>query len=104
MSGSNRSLAARIAIRLLVALLATIALLLVLLPTIGPLFGFAFYLVLLWRCIKHDYQAAVIGGVAGLVVHGVEIATSGWSACPILMALNLILPALLVFAAVLARQ
>ena len=92
------------ALGLLAALVAINVVSLALLQTGGPLIGLALYAVLLWRWRRHDYQAAVVGGLAGLAVHVVEVATVGWSACPALMALNLILPTLLAPKAWLAGQ
>jgi hypothetical protein len=62
------------------------------------------YAVLLWRWRQRDYRAAVVGGLAGLAVHVVEVVTIGWSPYPALMALNLILPAVLAPVAWLAGQ
>jgi hypothetical protein len=65
---------------------------LALLRTGGPLIGLVLYAVLLRRWWQRDYRAAAVGGPAGLAVHVVEVVTMGWSAYPVLMALNLILP------------
>jgi hypothetical protein len=46
----------------------------------------------------------MVGGILGLAVHVVEVVMMGWSTYPILMALNLILPALLVPVAWLAGR
>jgi ABC-type Co2+ transport system permease subunit len=83
---------------LFVVLVAANATLWVLLRAGGPFIGTAFYAVLFavtWRGRPRDYQAAMVGGLVGLVVHAVEVALIGWSAYPTLMALNLVLPAVL---------
>lgn len=80
---------------LLAALVVTNAVFLALLQAGGPLIGLVLYAVLLWRWRQRDYRAAVVGGLAGLAVHVVEVVTIGWSPYPALMALNLILPAVL---------
>ena len=80
---------------------------LVMVRTGGPLIGGAFYGVLLalgWRGRRRDYRAAMVGGLVGLAVHTAEVVTAGWSACPVLLALNLILPAALAPVAWLAGQ
>ena len=84
-----------VALGLLAALVVTNVVSLALLRTGGPLIGLVLYAVLLWRWRQRDYRAAVVGGLAGLAVHVVEVVTTGWSAYPALMALNLILPAVL---------
>ncbi|RLC75536.1 MAG: hypothetical protein DRJ03_08905 [Chloroflexi bacterium] len=84
-----------VALGLLAALAATNALFLALLQTGGPFIGLVLYAVLLYRWQQRDYRAAVIGGLAGLAVHIVEVATVGWSDYPTLVTLNLILPAAL---------
>jgi hypothetical protein len=63
---------------------------------VGPLTGIVLYAALLWRWERRDYRSAVVGGLTGLVAHVVEVTTTGWSAYPDLMALNLVLPALVV--------
>ena len=78
---------------LLSALVVTNAAFLALLQTGGPLIGLVLYAVLLWRWRHCDDRAVVVGGLAGLAVHVAEVMTMGWSAYPVLMALNLILPA-----------
>jgi hypothetical protein len=98
-SGAERSPLARVAWGLLAALVVTNGVLLALLQTGGPLIGLVFYAFLLWRWHKRDYRAGVIGGIVGLAVHVVEVATAGWSAYPILMVLNLALPATLALVA-----
>ena len=92
---------------LLVALVATNITFLILWRTGGPLIGLMFYLVLLartFRARQRDYGAAMVGGLVGLAVHVAEVATQGWSAYPVLMTLNLVLPATLAFSAWRARQ
>jgi hypothetical protein len=103
-SGAQRPPLAWVALGLLAALVATNAAFLDLLQTGGPLIGLVLYAVLLWRWWRRDYQAAVVGGLAGLAVHAVEVITIGWSAYPALMTLNLILPAVLTPTAWLAKQ
>lgn len=93
-----------VALGLLAALVVTNAAFLALLQTGGPLIGLVLYAVLLWRWQQRDYRAAVVGGLAGLVVHVVEVVAMGWSTYPALMALNLILPAVLALVAWLADQ
>jgi hypothetical protein len=99
MKGTERPLPAWIALALLGVLVLTNVVFLALLQTGGPLIGLALYIVLLWRWRQRDDQAAVVGGLVGLVVHVIEVLATGWSAYPALMALNLILPALLALAA-----
>jgi hypothetical protein len=87
-----------VALGLLVALVAVNVVFLVLLRTGGPLIGIVFYAALLlgtWRRRRPDYQPAVVGGLIGLAVHIVEVILVGWTAYPLLMALNLALPAAL---------
>ena len=104
MSKTERSPLAWVALVLLAALVATNLIFLALLRVSGPLIGFVLYAVLLWRWRQRDYRAAVVGGLAGLAVHVVEMVTTGWSDYPALMALNLILPAVLAPVAWLAGQ
>jgi len=80
---------------LLVTLVMTNGVFLVLVQKGGPLIGLVLYAILLWRWRRRDDQAVVVGALAGLVVHLVEVITMGWSTYPVLMALNLILPAAL---------
>jgi len=89
---------------LLTALVATNVLALAFLKSVGPFIGLALYAVLLWRWERRDYAPAVVGGLAGLGVHVVEVWVSGWSAYPDLTVLNLVLPALLVPVALLGHQ
>jgi Na+(H+)/acetate symporter ActP len=84
-----------VAVGLLAALVVANAVFAVLLQAGGPLIGLVLYGVLLWRWRRRDHRAAVVGGIAGLAVHVVEVVTTGWSAYPALMALNLVLPAAL---------
>ena len=87
---------------LLGALVATNVTFLILVRTGGPLIGLVFYLALLvtvWRGRPPDYRPVIVGGLMGLVVHIAEVILVGWTTYPLLMALNLILPAVLVPAA-----
>ena len=87
---------------LLGALVATNVTFLILVRTGGPLVGLVFYLALLvvvWRGRQPGYRPVVVGGFVGLAVHIVEVILVGWTTYPLLVALNLILPALLVPAA-----
>ena len=96
-----------VALGLLVALVATNAVFLLLLRTGGPLIGLAFYVVLLvivWRRRRPDWRPVMVGGLVGLAVHIVEVIVAGWTAYPLLVALNLILPAALVLVAWLAGR
>ena len=96
-----------VAIGLLVALVTTNVVFLVLMHTGGPLIGLVFYLALLvavWRRRQPDYRPVVVGGLVGLAVHIVEVILVGWTTYPLLMALNLILPTVLVSAAWLAGR
>ena len=71
---------------------------LILQGTGGPLLGLVFYLVLFalaWRGRQRAHRSVVVGGFVGLVVHAVEVAAMGWSDYPVLVALNLVLPAML---------
>jgi hypothetical protein len=80
---------------------------LILARTGGPLVGLVLYLALLivvWRRRPPDYRPAVVAGLVGLIVHIVEVILVGWTIYPLLMALNLILPAVLVPAAWLAGR
>jgi hypothetical protein len=104
LTGAQRPPLAWVALGLLAALVATNAAFLALVQTGGPLIGLVLYAVLLWRWQRRDYQAAVVGGLAGLAVHVVEVIATGWSAYPVLMGLNLILPAVLTLTAWLAKR
>ncbi len=104
MSKTERSPLAWVALGLLAALVATNLIFLALLRVSGPLIGFVLYAVLLWRWWQRDYRAAVVGGLAGLAVHVVEVVIIGWSPYPALMSLNLILPAVLIPVAWLAGR
>jgi hypothetical protein len=81
---------------LLAALVAANALALALLGSGGPFIGLVLYAVLLWRWERRDCSPTIVGALAGLGVHAVEVWVSGWSAYPDLMAINLALPVLLV--------
>ena len=96
-----------VALGLLVALVATNAVFLLLLRTGGPLIGLVFYvalLVIVWRRRRPDWRPVMVGGLVGLAVHIVEVIVAGWTAYPLLVALNLILPAALVLVAWLAGR
>ena len=83
---------------LLGALVVTNIALLLLLWTGGPLIGLGFYLVLLalsLRARPRDHRPALVGGLLGLAVHVVEVVIMGWSDYPLLVGLNLVLPAAL---------
>jgi hypothetical protein len=87
---------------LLAALVVTNLALLVLMQTGGPLIGLAFYLILLvltLRFRQRDHRLVMVGGLVGFAVHAAEVATSGWSHFPVLVALNLVLPAALALSA-----
>ena len=87
---------------LLAALVATNIALLVLLRTGGPLIGLGFYLILLvlaFRSEQRDHRLLMAGGLLGLAVHVVEVIVMGSSAYPLLLALNLVLPATLALSA-----
>jgi hypothetical protein len=87
---------------LLAALVVTNVTFLILLRTGGPLIGLAFYLVLLaltFRAGQRDHRPVMVGGLVGLAVHGVEAAMMGRSDYPVLVVLNLILPAALALSA-----
>jgi hypothetical protein len=89
---------------LLAALVAANVLASALLKSGGSFMGLALYAVLLWRWERRDYSPSIVGALAGLSVHAVEVGVSGWSAYPDLMAINLALPVLLVPVACLASQ
>ena len=84
-----------VALGLLAALVVTNAIFLALLQTGGPLIALVVYAVLLWRWWQRNDRVVMVGGLAGLAVHVVEVVSMGWSAYPALMTLNLLLPALL---------
>ena len=95
------------ALGLLAALVVANATLFLLLRCGGPLIGFAFYgvlLALVWRGRQRVYRTVMVASLVGLAVHAVEVVTLGWSAFPLLMALNLLLPAVLVLVAWLAGE
>ena len=92
---------------LLAALVATNISLLILLQTTGPLVGLAFYLLLLimaFRAGGREHHPLIVGGLLGLAVHLVEVATAGWPAFPLLWVLNIVLPAALACSAWRAGQ
>ena len=96
-----------VALGLLVALVATNAVFLVVLRTGGPLIGLVFYVALLivvWRRRRPDWRPVMVGGLVGFVVHIVEVVVGGWTAYPLLVALNLILSLALVPVAWLAGR
>ncbi len=102
MSNLERSPLDWVILGLLAALVVTNITLLILLRTGGPLIGLAFYLVLLAltvRAKQRDHRSVMIGGLVGLAVHVVEAAMMGWSDYPMLVALNLVLPAALALSA-----
>ena len=81
---------------LLATLVMTNHAFLILLRTGGPLIGLAFYVVLLVLTLRprwRNHRSVMVGGLVGLAVHVVEAATMGWSVYPVLMVLNLVLPA-----------
>jgi hypothetical protein len=87
---------------LLAALVATNITFLILLRTGGPLIGLAFYLILLaltLRAGRRDHRRLVVGGLVGLAVHVVEVTAMGWTAYPLLVSLNLVLPLALALSA-----
>ena len=99
MNGRRRPPLVWAVLGLLGALVATNAIFLFLARTGGPLIGLVFYLALLvvvWRERQPDCRSVVVGGLVGLAVHTVEVMLVGWTTYPLLMALNLILPAVLV--------
>ena len=96
MPASARSHLDWIALGLLGTLVTANALLLALHRTGGPAIGIVLYSVVLWRWLRGDYGAALIGGLMGMFVHVVEAVCTGWTRCPPLGALNLLLPTILV--------
>ena len=107
MKKKRRSLLAWATLGILGALVVTNVTFLILVRTGGPLVGAAFYLALLvvvWRGRQPDYRPVVVGGLVGVVVHIVEVILVGWATYPLLIALNLILPAVLVPTAWLASR
>jgi hypothetical protein len=102
MSGPGRSALEWVILGLLAALIATNVTFLILQRTGGPLIGSVFYLVLLGLTLhgqRRNHQTVLVGGLVGLVVHVVEVVTIGWSDYPMLIALNLVLPAALALSA-----
>ena len=107
MKKERRTLLAKTILVLLGALVATNAAFLFLVRSSGPFIGLMFYLAMLvvtWRKRQPDYRPVVVGGFLGLVIHIVEVILVGWTIYPLLMILNLILPAVLVPAAWLAGK
>jgi hypothetical protein len=107
MKKERRSPLSQAVLVLLGALVATNVAFWILVRSGGPLIGLTFYLVLLiilWRGRQPGYQPAAVGGFVGFVIHIVEVILVGWTAYPLLMALNLILPAALVPTAWLASK
>ena len=49
-------------------------------------------LIVVWRGRRPDWRPVIVGGLVGFAVHVVEVAAAGWTAYPLLVALNLILP------------
>jgi hypothetical protein len=92
MTRTERLLLAWIVPGLLATLVITNGVFLALAQKGGPLIGLVLYAILLWRWRGRDYQAVVVGALAGLAVHLVEVITMGWSTYPALIALNLVLP------------
>ena len=92
MSRTERPLLAWIGLSLLATLVITNGVFLALVQKGGPLIGLVLYAILLWRWQRRDYQAVVVGALAGLTVHLVEVITMGWSTYPALVALNMALP------------
>jgi Na+(H+)/acetate symporter ActP len=102
MNSADRSALTWVVLGLLATLVTTNVIFTILQHTGGPLIGAAFYAVLLtlaWRGQQRNHRAMIVGGLVGLAVHVVEVVTMGWSAYPVLMVLNLILPAGLVLVA-----
>ena len=102
MSNLERSPLNWVILGLLAALVVTNMTFLILLRTGGPLIGLAFYLALLaltFRARQRDHRSVMVGGLVGLARHVVEAATMGWSDYPVLVALNLVLPAALALSA-----
>ena len=83
---------------LLIALVATNVVFMILSRKVGPLIGIMFYGVLVWRWYRHKYKDGLVGGGMGLVVHLLEVILAGWKDYAVLLALNMILPALLIMA------
>ena len=95
LSEKTRPTLAWVVLGLLIGLVATNTIFLVLSRTVGPVIGLLFYCAVIWRWHRRDYQAGTVGGLVGLVGHGVEVAIVGWAGFCLLLALNLILSALL---------
>lgn len=107
MNRSKKAPLAWVATGLLAALVATNVVFLILLRTGGPLIGIAFYAVLLVVVCSGQQRGnrqVVVGGLVGLAVHVAEATILGWTPHPALMALNIVLPAVLVPVAWLAGR
>ena len=107
MKKERRTPLAQTVLVLLGALVVTNVAFLILVHAGGPFIGLTFYLILLiviWRGRQPDYRPAAVGGFVGLVIHIVEVTLVGWTTYPLLMVLNLILPAALVPMAWLASK
>ena len=92
----------RVIVGLLAVLVLTNVALFVLLRSAGPLIGLVFYvafLIVVLRPGRRDYRPLVAAGLVGLAVHLAEVLTVGWANCVLLVALNLVLPAVLAAAA-----
>ena len=94
----KRPALAWLALGLLIALVATNVVFMILSRKVGPLIGIMFYGVLVWRWYHHKYKDGLVGGGMGLVVHLLEVILAGWKDYAVLLALNMILPALLILA------
>jgi hypothetical protein len=93
-----------IVLGMLVAANATFCLLM---RSVGPLIGAGFYLVLLintYRSRESSYQPVILGGIAGFIVHILEVILIGWTPYPPFMILNLIFPIILLGAALSAGR
>jgi hypothetical protein len=88
-----------VGLSLLVTLVMTNGVFLALVQKGGALIGLVLYAILLWRWRRRDYRAVMVGALAGLAVHLVEVIAMGWSTYPALMALNLALPTALTLVA-----
>ena len=52
-----------------------------------------------FRAVPRDHRTLMVGGLVGLAVHVAEVAKRGWPQYPVLVALNLVLPATLALSA-----
>ena len=99
MNRARKAPLAWVTMGLLAALVATNVAFLILLRTGGPLIGIAFYAVLLAVACREQQRGnreVMVGSLVGLVVHVAEATILGWTPYPALMALNIVLPAVLV--------